>query len=167
MPELMNFSQYARHRGCSPANITKAVANGKITPIHGKIDPEKADQEWLSNSVRLRNRKENQKLADQVSADTSAMSLSRIKAMHEGYRAKKAKLEVEQLEGTLIDAGAVKDASFKQARLVRDTLLAVPNRLAPVVTHESDEHRVFELIHDEIVLCLRAIDGTKSIHIVS
>ena len=167
MAALMNFSQYARHRGCSPANITKAISIGKITPENGKIDPEKADQEWLNNSVRLRNRKANQQLADQIAPDSSAMSLTRIKAMHEGYRAKKTKLEVEQLEGTLIDAGAVKDASFKQARLVRDTLLAVPNRLAPIVSNESDEHRAFELIHDEIVLCLRSIDGNKSIHVVS
>jgi len=87
--------------------------------------------------------------------------------MHEGLRAKKTKLEVDQLEGTLIDAKAVKDASFNQARLVRDTLLSVPNRLSPVVANETDEHRVHQLIKDEIVSCLKAIDVTQSLSTVS
>ena len=163
----MSYSEYARHRGCSPANITKAVSKGKITPINGKIDPEKADQEWISNSTRLQNREKNFQLAEEVAPDTTAMSLSRIKAMHEGLRAKKTKLEIDQLEGTLIDAKAVKDASFKQARLVRDTLLSIPNRLAPVIANETDEHRVFELIHEEVVSSLRAINGDQPLQVVS
>ena len=163
----MSYSEYARHRGCSPASITKAVSKGKITPINGKIDPEKADQEWISNSTRLQNREKNFQLAEEVAPDTTAMSLSRIKAMHEGLRAKKTKLEIDQLEGTLIDAKAVKDASFKQARLVRDTLLSIPNRLAPVIANETDEHRVFELIHEEVVSSLRAINGDQPLQVVS
>ena len=163
----MSYSEYARHRGCSPANITKAIARGKITPINGKIDPKKADADWEANSVRVKSSEATSNLANNLAPDTNAMSLSRIKAMHEGLRAKKTKLEVEMLEGSLIDAKAVKDASFKQARLVRDTLLSVPNRLSPVVANESDEHRVHEIIRDEIVSCLRAIDGSQSISTVS
>ena len=163
----MSFSAYARHRGCSPANITKAISKGKITPINGKIDPEKADIEWDENSPRLQNRKKNFKLAEELAPDTTVMSLTRIRAMHEGLRAKKTKLEVDQLEGTLIDARAVKDASFKQARLVRDTLLSIPNRLTPVVANESDEHRVFQLIHEEIVSSLRAINGDQPLQVIS
>ena len=83
--------------------------------------------------------------------------------MHEGLRAKKTKLEVDQLEGNLIDAKSVRDAAFNQARVVRDTLLSVPNRLSPVVANETNEHRVFDLIKDEIVSCLKAIDGTQPI----
>lgn len=167
MAKLMSFSEYARHRGCSPANITKAISRGKITPINGKIDPLKADKQWDENSPRLQNRKKNYDLAEEIAPDTSAMSLARIKAMHEGLRAKKTKLEIDQLEGTLIDAKAVKDASFKQARLVRDTLLSIPNRLAPVIANETDEHRVFELIHEEVVSTLRAINGDQPLQVVS
>ena len=167
MSKLMSFSEYARHRGCSPANITKAISKGKITPINGKIDPQKADKEWDENSPRLQNRKKNFELAEELAPDTTAMSLTRIKAMHEGLRAKKTKLEVDQLEGTLIDARAVKDASFKQARLVRDTLLSIPNRLTPVIANETDEHRVHELIHEEIVSSLRAINSDQPLQIIS
>ena len=167
MSKLMSFSEYARHRGCSPANITKAISKGKITPINGKIDPQKADKEWDENSPRLQNRKKNFELAEELAPDTTAMSLTRIKAMHEGLRAKKTKLEVDQLEGTLIDARAVKDASFKQARLVRDTLLSIPNRLTPVIANETDEHRVHELIHAEIVSSLRAINSDQPLQIIS
>ena len=67
----------------------------------------------------------------------------------------------------MIDAKAVRDAAFNQARLVRDTLLSVPNRLSPVIANETDEHRVHELIKDEIVSCLRAIDGSQPLQAVS
>jgi len=167
MAQLFSYSEYARHRKCSPANITKAIAKGKITPINGKIDSEKADIEWVQNSPRLQNRQKNFELAEELAPDSSITSLTRIRAMHEGLRAKKTKLEVDQLEGTLIDAKAVKDASFNQARLVRDTLLSVPNRLSPVVANETDEHRVHQLIKDEIVSCLKAIDVTQSLSTVS
>ena len=167
MAKLISYSDYARHRGCSPANITKAIAKGKITPINGKIDPEKADIEWNQNSPRLQNRKKNFELAEELAPDSSITSLTRIRAMHEGLRAKKTKLEVDQLEGNLIDAKSVRDAAFNQARLVRDTLLSVPNRLSPVIANETDEHRVHDLIKDEIVSCLRAIDGTQPLQTVS
>jgi hypothetical protein len=47
----MTNSEYARHRGCSPAAVTQALAARKIRKERdGKIDPVKADQAWAVRS---------------------------------------------------------------------------------------------------------------------
>lgn len=50
MPDLMTFSQYARHRGVTRAAVAKAVSSGRISgiPSAGKtlLDPKVADLQW-------------------------------------------------------------------------------------------------------------------------
>ena len=149
--KLMSKAEYARYRGWSRANVTNHVKAGNITPTKdGKIDPVKADQELEANSPRYNKTQE-----------ADGESLAELRRMHEKYKVRRAKLEVEQLEGSLVDAKAVKDIAFRQGRLVRDTLLAIPSRLAPVVANESDEHRVHEIIHKEVKESLRTIDKAE------
>lgn len=154
---LMSKAEYARYKGWSRANVTNHVKAGNITTTpDGKIDPERADLELEANSPRTSNRTKGE-----AAPHTSQVSLSRIRAVREIYQVKKAKFEVEQLEGTLVDLKSMQDAAFRQGRLVRDTLLAIPSRLAPVVANESDVHRVHEIIHKEVMESLRAIDKAE------
>ena len=47
----MNQSQYARHRGVSPAAVTKALKAGRITrEPDGSINAVKADSQWRANT---------------------------------------------------------------------------------------------------------------------
>lgn len=47
---LVTKSEYARMRGVSEAAVRKAVKDGRITLIDGKIDPSVADIQWQQNS---------------------------------------------------------------------------------------------------------------------
>lgn len=55
MPDLMTFSQYARHRGVTRAAVAKAVSSGRISviPSAGKtlIDPRVADLQWQTRQT--------------------------------------------------------------------------------------------------------------------
>lgn len=47
---LVSKSAYARMRGCAPSAITKALNEGRISAVGGKIDPAKADADWQRNT---------------------------------------------------------------------------------------------------------------------
>ena len=54
-PHLMTISQYARHRGCVPSAVHKAIASGRISYLEDArgrawIDPKTADREWRENT---------------------------------------------------------------------------------------------------------------------
>jgi len=48
--ELLSKSAYARHRRCDEKAVRKAIAEGRISLINGKIDPEVADIQWAKNT---------------------------------------------------------------------------------------------------------------------
>ena len=48
--QLLTKSAYARHRGCDEKAVRKAIAEGRISTIDGKIDPEVADIQWARNT---------------------------------------------------------------------------------------------------------------------
>jgi hypothetical protein len=48
----MGIREYARHRGCTPKAVRKAIDSGRISTLDdGTIDPEIADREWEDNTA--------------------------------------------------------------------------------------------------------------------
>jgi len=47
---LLSKSAYARHRGCDEKAVRKAINEGRISLINGKIDPDVADIQWAKNT---------------------------------------------------------------------------------------------------------------------
>jgi hypothetical protein len=64
----------------------------------------------------------------------------------------KAKVEA----GKFVDADEVKVAAFNKARIVRDALLNIASRLAPLIAAETDERACFDLIDREVRQALDA-----------
>lgn len=166
MAELISQAEFARRMGFTAPNVSIHVKKGNITLKDGKVPWPEAKNELQGNVSKFKQQAEQEKAVTEGISENNSMNFARVKAVHESLKARKVKLELEQMEGSLVDAKAVKESAFKQARLVRDTLLAVPQRLAPVIANESNEHRVHELIHDEIVSVLRTLDGNKSLRII-
>ena len=61
--------------------------------------------------------------------------------------------------GKYVDADEVKVAAFNKARIVRDGLLNIPDRLAALLAAESDEHKVHKLLASEIRAVLEEQSG--------
>jgi hypothetical protein len=58
MATPISIRAYGRHRGVSDAAVRKAIKTGRITPEpDGKIDPDKADAEWETNTDVAQQRK--------------------------------------------------------------------------------------------------------------
>jgi hypothetical protein len=136
----LSLRAYARRRGVSHEAVRRALASGRIgARPDGRIDPETADRQWGANT--------RPKVRRGLGGDPPLMSFAEARALREHYRAELARLEYEQRVAGLLDAEEVRAAAFTCARRARDLLLAIPDRVAPVVAGLTDVgecHRVLE-----------------------
>ncbi len=91
----------------------------------------------------------------------TGVNYSQQRAIHEGYRARLAKVDFEQKTGKLIDVDSVRVKWFNAARNARDMLLSVPERLAPLLAGESNQFEVHRMLSEEIRRVCDAISTAK------
>lgn len=94
---------------------------------------------------------------DAPEGDPEQQSYVQARRVREIYNSKIAKVTYEERIGTLTVSADVKDAAFKAARTVRDRLLAIPRRLAPLLTAETDERTIEEMLREEITQALSSL----------
>jgi hypothetical protein len=174
---------YARHRkalglpGGTHVAVLKAIKAGRIEPEpDGSIDPAKADAAWNANTDagRRRNppkevdREEPPAAPARVAAaqDSPVLpggpSYAQSRAIREAYAARLAKLDYEERSGALVRTDRVKVGWFNALRVVRDRILNLPDRLAPLLAAESDERRVREMLVVELRTVLADVAGEVS-----
>jgi hypothetical protein len=83
--------------------------------------------------------------------------LNRAKAARETYEARIAELRYRKMKDELVDADEVKRQFASASRRVRDSLLAVPDRIASVLAAEGDPVRVHQMLLGEIEQSLNAL----------
>ena len=140
----------------------KAITEGRITrEADGKIDPDKADAQWKTNSdpsqVAAQNAEKKPKnVKDTPKGETQDLSTSegptyiQSRAIRELYVARLRKLEYEEKAGRLVSLDKVTVRWFNLSRQLRDQLLSIPNRIDAVAAAETDRFKVNQIITDEI-----------------
>lgn len=78
------------------------------------------------------------------------MSYADAKTQREYHQAQLAQIEYLERVGRLVSVEAVERAAFREGRVVRDSLMAIPDRLSAMLAAESDPARVHELLSAEI-----------------
>lgn len=78
--------------------------------------------------------------------------VSRIReaARADAARAELLHLELDLKRGNLVRAEDVRKAAFDKARVARDRLMAIPDRLAPLLAAESDPRKAHALLAEEL-----------------
>jgi len=175
MPK-MSLSDYARHRKVTPAAVSRAVKEGRISvevdAETGKkrVDSDAADVEWSQNTDRAK--QEGALSASEARAgdapgdrgepteEATQSSYQLARARREHFNAKIAELNYQMRAGRLVDADEVTRAAFKTARAVREAMLNIPDRLASQLAGETDARRVHDLLTAELERALEALaDG--------
>ena len=162
---IVSLSEYARQRGISPAAVTKAMRDGRISRgvilgSKGKksIDTEIADAEWAASTDTTQgapshaNPRGHNAAAQAAGSDTPSFMES--KAKREAFMAELARLEYEEKSGKLVQVDDVKRESFRVARIVRDSMLNIADRVASELAAETDPFRVQQRLTQEIRLAL-------------
>lgn len=154
--KLLSAQQYARRVGVSRQAVYEAIRNGRLVKSVVReelserllIDPSIADKEWGQNrGYPGRPRGE----------DVDPADLTASRAKKEAYQAEIFRLKSEQLAGRLVDAEKVKREAFKTARMVRDGLGNLPDRLAAQLAAETDQFKVHRLLTEEVRKALEAL----------
>ena len=165
--DLISQAEYARRRGVAKSAVAKAVKEGRITLINGKIDPAVADIQWAQNT---RTRIDGGRPASEQGAGMGEASLvannapqapetpqvsSAQEVLDLRVRKEKAAVEREEREnareaGLLVSRSAVRTAVFDAFRALRDEILSAPVRAAPAVIGLGDSRDIERVFTDEL-----------------
>jgi phage terminase Nu1 subunit (DNA packaging protein) len=165
MSELISATQYADRRGVSRPAVLQAIRQGRLTKSvsrEGKvyrIDAELADKEWAATTSIDRGEHNNRMMLQDAGLEGEAATYAASRAKKEAYQAELSRLEYEQKAGTLVDAEAVKKEAFKVARMIRDGMLNIPDRVAAELTGVADSFTIHRRLTDEIRKALEAALG--------
>jgi hypothetical protein len=174
---LVTKSDYSRLRGCSPAAVTTAIKSGRIKGAvvtkNGKelLDSDKANELWSRNTQQ-------QPPSAQASAtpkppadqdlrafieglpEDQIPDLNDSRARREHYLAEKARIEALQGRDEVAVRSEMQAEAFACARAVRDALLSLADRLAPMVAATTDARECHRLLSEEHRIALRGLaDG--------
>lgn len=95
---------------------------------------------------------------DQVDPETkNHPKFIESQARREMFKANLTELEYLEQVGKLIPVEDVDREWFELARLVRDTMLNIPARIADQLAHETDQRKVQDLLEQEIYQALESI----------
>lgn len=185
MPGL-TIRAYARHRGVSHTAVRKALASGRIRPeADGSIDPSRADEQWAvstnlskprnsvigepklrASTVERQPAHDNGSIVPLEGPTRLASSYAASRAARESYLARLARLDFEQRSGKLVDADEVRAQLFGLGRRLRDALMGVPDRLAPLLAGESNAAEVHRILSEELLAALAEVSAAPPLRVV-
>jgi hypothetical protein len=167
-PQGMSLRAFARVAGVSQPAVTKAIKSGRLSRSVARdakgrpsiADPAAALVEWRAGATKPHAGRSGfgsrattsgpngngKTLSDGPLPGTLTEAQLRVAAQREI----KLKLENFQSEGHLIDAGRARRDAYNTARVVRDAILNVPDRVAAELAAETDVARVHARLDGEL-----------------
>jgi len=140
-------SELADVFGVTPRRVSQMVAEGLPRLPKGGHDLADACR-WYC--TRLKNQ-----------AASTRGELAQGRARLATAKASREELELAARRGELIDAEAARITIFNTVRRARDMLLAVPDRVAPLVVGQTDAHEVHRTLTDEMRRVCVELSGMK------
>jgi hypothetical protein len=116
--------------------VEKAVKQGRIRTVDGKIDVEQADRDWNRNSSPVNKPEPAPRAAASAEPLVAGPSFAQSRAVREAYEARLAKLTWEERIKKLINADEVRVSAYNFSRMIRDRILNVPDRVVGAVLAE-------------------------------
>jgi hypothetical protein len=172
--QLITQAEYARRRGCTEGAVRRAVRDGRISLINGKIDPVAADAQWARNTrVRAGSRATDDvnlsgsggtggtAAGDDDDEEDTATGYWKSRARRERAEAELAELKLAELQGQLVRADEWSAALARRAAAFREGLLQIPARVSAQMAAETDEARIHALLDAELrQVMLQLTDAT-------
>lgn len=164
----ISLRAYARVRGCSLTAVQKAIASKRITTLaDGTIDPDRANKDWAKNTFAGQTVHRAPAAAPEErfpqphdppspSGDPVAAYL-RARAVKESFQARTAQLEYEERAGKLIQAVRASEYAATFSAIIKDGLMAMPDRLGPMLAAVDDEKVIHRMLVAEVSALLRKV----------
>lgn len=171
---LLSKAAYARHRGCDEKAVRKAISEGRISTIDGKIDPEVADIQWAKNTraradsaraVAGNGAEAGQGMPGASDAPGGPDSAPAVPG-YADYRAIREKAEAEMAQranakdaGLLVERSRVERGMYDVMRAFRDSVMTIGQRSAPRCIGLADARDIEHVITDET---RKALEGFET-----
>lgn len=171
---LLSKAAYARHRGCDEKAVRKAIAEGRISTIDGKIDPDVADIQWAKNTraradsgrTAAGNGSEAGQGMPTASDAPGAPESGPATPGYADYRAIREKADAEMAQranlkdaGLLVERSRVERGTFDVVRAFRDAVMTIGQRAAPRCIGLADARDIEHVITDET---RKALEGFEA-----
>ena len=177
MKKTASRAEYAKLREVSRQAVDAAVKSGRIAAAvgeDGRIDVALADKLWAENTnptqgehghIRKRKKKDVEEIVEAAVAvgidPNRPPTLAESKTLEAAYKARLAQIDYEERSGQLVDAALVKKEAFRTARITRDAMLAIPDRLSaelagitePFIIHQKPMAEIRAAIEEVSKAC--------------
>jgi hypothetical protein len=161
----ISLRAYAKARGCSLTAVQKAIATKRITKLpDGTIDAERANREWSKNTFAGQTVRESASTPERLPMHESpaptgdpVTAYLRARAVKESFQARTAELDYKERAGKLIDAARASEYAATFSAIVKDGLMAMPDRMAPMLAAVDDEKTIHRMLGAEITALLRKV----------
>ena len=159
----LSIRAYARHRGITDGAVRKAIKAGRITKNKNeKIDSELADKQWSKNTdpSQIKEIKKEEEVRQEIgnyNPSPLGPNYQQSRAIKEAYNAKLTRLQFEKESKKLISVDEVKISAFNAARMTRDRMLNIPDRVIPALVGKTDIFEMKEILKTEIVKALEEL----------
>jgi hypothetical protein len=159
--ERVSLRGFARSQGVSLTAVRKAIKAERLkesirTDAKGRPyiwSPSVAEAEWTQN------RRRTSPVAAGPPSLLTVGSLAEAQRLATIERARKLRMENDLTEGRLVDVGETSREAFESARIIRESLLNIPARLAAEIAAEPDATKV----HIRLEVALReALNSTAN-----
>jgi len=129
--QLITQAEYARRRGVTAPRISHLVKSGVIVLEDGKVNVEQADQA-IEQAINPAYQKRPGRPA-KGGADTSRLSYTQAATLEKKFSAALKKLDLEEREGTLINAEELRRELMALFATIKKRLRAIPSKITPEV----------------------------------
>ena len=147
-PILMTQAQYAKHRSTSPQYIHK-LAKAGILVMRGRLVDVVASDAVLDDKPSEK--------AETVGQQPASYAQAKLADMI--FRAKLRRLEFETKQGKLVEAEIVKQRWAAILVVLKERILATPDKLAPELTALTDERQVRDALKKEMHALLKTLQA--------
>jgi hypothetical protein len=148
---LITQSEWARRQGFSKQYVNNLIKTGQIPLTNGLVDEDRANAilAGIRNPNQPIRRSQNTESKIQRDDDLPTLLLkTRIK--NEIERGKLLEAKVKSEIGQLVSLADVKKVAFARGRVIRDSMLNIPDRISSLLATETDASKIHEILTKEI-----------------
>ncbi len=156
--EKITQTEWAREIGVSKQYVCYLVKKGIVELEDGLINREQANEAVAairdpSQPLRRKNYSEN--------GEKLSTMLLKTRIKNEMERGKLLEVKAKAEIGELVAVEEVKRDAFNVARVVRNNLLNIPNRVSALLASLSDTEKIHKTLTEEITNSLEELSNTK------
>lgn len=150
----MTQAEFAKVLGVTRQQINQYKRKGKLVMSGNKVDYEESIKRLGDTKDTRGGDRGKMSINPKSPMADNQMNLYKARAFKETYSAKREELNYKKEIGELISRTDEEKRAFELAIKLRDRLLGIPDRLAPLVSAEKSEDKNRELLKKEFDLAL-------------